>query len=134
LNLYDKSWPIWTYQDQLPPAKFVFDDEGRRGMTVDSLVSAGCVISGATIRRSLIFSNVHVHSFANVEDSVILPDVDIGRSAVLKHVIVDRGCNIPPGLVVGENHDDDRRRYRVTEKGITLITPDMLGQPVHRLR
>ena len=134
LNLYDRHWPIWTYQEQLPPAKFVFDDDGRRGMAVDSLVSGGCIISGASISRSLLFSNTRVHSFATVEDSVILPDVDIGRSAVLKRTIVDRGCLIPPGLVVGENPAADRKRFRVTERGITLITPDMLGQPLHRVR
>lgn len=134
LNLYDQAWPIWTYQEQLPPAKFVFDDAGRRGMAIDSLVSGGCIISGSSVRRSLLFSDVHVHSFAEVEDSVILPEVDIGRSAVLKRTIVDRGCKIPPGLEVGSDPDHDRRRFHVTEKGITLITPEMLGQTLHRVR
>jgi len=134
LDLYDRNWPIWTYQEQLPPAKFVFDDEGRRGMAVDSIVSGGCIISGSAVRRSLLFSNVRVHSFAEVVDSVILPDVDIGRSAVLKRVIVDRGCQIPPGLVVGSNLDQDRRQFHVTDKGVTLITPEMLGQALHRVR
>ena len=134
LNLYDKNWPIWTLQEQLPPAKFVFDDEGRRGMAVDSLVSSGSIVSGATVRRSVLFSNVHVHSFASIEDSVILPDVEVGRSAVLKRAIVDRGCRIPPGLVVGQDREEDWRRFRVTEGGVTLITPEMLGQTIHRVR
>ncbi len=134
LNLYDKTWPIWTYQAQLPPAKFVFDDSDRRGFAVDSLVSGGCIISGAAVRRSLLFSNVYVHSYAEVTDSVILPDVNIGRNAVLNRVVVDRGCDIPEGLVVGLNPDEDAKRFHVTKKGVTLITPDMLGQRVHYVR
>jgi glucose-1-phosphate adenylyltransferase len=134
LNLYDKAWPIWTYQEQLPPAKFVFDDETRRGFAVDSLVSGGCIISGATVRRSLLFSNVNVHSFAEVSDSVVLTDVDIGRGARLTRVVVDKGCKIPEGLVVGEDPEEDAKRFYVSKKGITLITPEMLGQPVHHLR
>ena len=134
LNLYDKTWPIWTYQAQLPPAKFVFDDETRRGFAVDSLVSGGCIISGATVRRSLLFSNVYVHSFAEVSDSVVLTDVDIGRGARLHRVVVDKGCKIPEGLVVGEDPEEDAKRFYVSKKGITLITPEMLGQPVHHLR
>lgn len=128
LNLYDRNWPIWTYQEQLPPAKFVFDDEDRRGTAVDSLVSGGCIISGATVKRSLLFSSVYVHSWATVEDSVILPGVDIGRRAMLKRCVVDKRCRIPEGLVVGFDPDEDRRRFHVSEKGITLITPEMLGQ------
>jgi len=134
LNLYDRHWPIWTYQEQLPPAKFVFDDDGRRGMAIDSLIAGGSIVSGASIRRSVLFYNARVHSYATVEDSVILPDVDIGRNARVSHAIVDRGCKIPEGLVVGADPAEDRRRFRVTEKGITLITPDMLGQPLHRVR
>lgn len=128
LNMYDKDWPIWTYQEQLPPAKFVFDDDKRRGEAIDSLVSGGCIISGSTVRRSLLFSNVKVHSWALVEDSVILPHVDIGRHAVLKRCVVDKNCRIPEGLVVGVDPAEDRRRFHVSEKGITLITPEMLGQ------
>ncbi|HSO06568.1 MAG TPA: sugar phosphate nucleotidyltransferase, partial [Pelomicrobium sp.] len=134
LNLYDKEWPIWTHQEQLPPAKFVFDEEGRRGAAVDSMVSGGCLISGSTIRRSLLFSDVRVHSYCNIEDAVILPNVTVQRRAVLKKVVVDRRCVIPEGLVVGVNPDDDRRRFYVTDKGVTLITPEMLGQPVHQVR
>ncbi|MBF0168348.1 MAG: glucose-1-phosphate adenylyltransferase [Alphaproteobacteria bacterium] len=128
LNLYDTSWPIWTYQAQLPSAKFVFDSEDRRGMAVDALVSGGCIISGATVRRSLLFSNVRVNSYANIEDAVILPDCDIGRNSVLKKVILDRGCQIPPGLVVGEDPELDAERFLRTEGGVTLVTRDMLKE------
>ncbi len=134
LNLYDENWPIWTYQAQLPPAKFVFDDEIRRGSAVDSLVSGGCIISGASVKRSLLFSNVYVHSYAEVSDSVILPDVDIGRGAVLHRAVVDKGCKIPEDLVVGRDPVEDAKRFHVTKKGITLITPDMLGQRLHHAR
>ena len=126
LNLYDKTWPIWTYQEQLPPAKFVFDDEGRRGTAIDSLVSGGCVISGATLRRSLLFSSVHVHSYALVEDSVVLPSVDIGRNVVLKRAVVEKNCRLPPGLKVGVDPAQDRKRFDVSSKGITLVVPEML--------
>jgi glucose-1-phosphate adenylyltransferase len=128
LNLYDKAWPIWTYQEQLPPAKFVFDDEGRRGYAVDSLISGGNIISGASIHRSVLFYDVHVNSYSRVEDSAILPNVRIGENVLLKRVIVDRGCFIPDGMQVGVNPEEDRKRFHVSEKGVTLITPDMLGQ------
>ena len=126
LNVYDESWPIWTYQAQLPPAKFVFDADNRRGMAVDSMVSGGCIISGAVVRRSMLFSNVRVNSYCLVEDSVVLPDCDIGRYARLKRCIIDQGCTIPPGLVVGEDPEADARRFDRTEKGITLVTASML--------
>jgi len=131
LNMYDQEWPIWTYQEQLPPAKFVFDDDNRRGMAVASLVSGGCVISGAYVSRSLLFSNVNVHSYSNVQDSVLLPNVTVSRRAILKRVVVDKNCVIPEGMVVGVNPEEDKKRFFVTEKGITLITPEMLGQDVH---
>ena len=134
LNLYDKVWPIWTYQEQLPPAKFIFDDEDRRGMAVDSMVSGGCVISGARVSRSLLFSNVNVHSFAEIQDSVVLPDVDIGRHCRISKAIVDRGCIIPPNTVIGEDDEQDRKRFQVTEGGVVLVTPDMLGQELHYVR
>jgi len=134
LNIYDEDWPIWTYQEQLPPAKFVFDDDGRRGMAVDSLVSGGNIISGAEVRRSMLFSRVRVHSYATVEDSVVLPKVDIGRGARLRRVIIDKHCNIPAGLRVGYDAAEDRKRFHVTAKGITLITPEMLGQQAHHIR
>lgn len=134
LNLYDQDWPILTYQAQLPPAKFVHDDEIRRGMAVNSMVSGGCVISGAHLRGSLLFSNVKVHSFALVEDSVVLPEVEVGRHARIRKAIVDRGCRIPEGLVIGENLEEDRKRFRVTDKGVVLVTPEMLHQHPHIVR
>ena len=134
LNLYDENWPIWTYQAQLPPAKFVFDDSERRGAAIDSMVSGGCIISGATVRRSVLFSNVHVHSYASVTDSVILPNVEIGRNAVLNRVVIDKGTKIPEGMVVGMDRQKDEERFYVTEKGITLITAEMLGQDLHQVR
>jgi glucose-1-phosphate adenylyltransferase len=134
LNIYDEEWPIWTYQEQLPPAKFVFDDDGRRGMAIDSLVSGGNIISGAEVRRSMLFSRVRVHSFATVEDAVILPKVDIGSSARLRRVVVDKHCRIPDGMVIGYDAAEDRKRFHVTEKGITLVTPEMLGQHAHYIR
>jgi glucose-1-phosphate adenylyltransferase len=133
LNLYDADWPIWTHQEQLPPAKFVFDDDNRRGQALDSSVSGGCIISGATVRRSLLFSNVKINSFSSVEDSVILPDVVISRRARLRRVVVEKRCVIPEGLVVGYDADEDRKRFYVTERGITLITPEMLGQEIHKV-
>jgi len=134
LNMYDQEWPIWTHQEQLPPAKFVFDDEDRRGMAIDSLVSGGCIISGSTVRRSLLFSDVRVDSHCNIEDSVLLPKVNIGRHVTLKRVIVDKSCNIPEGLEVGVNPEEDRKRFHVSPNGVTVITPEMLGQKVHSLR
>ena len=128
LNLYDKDWPIWTYQEQLPPAKFVFDDDGRRGMAIDSLISGGCIISGAAVKRSLLFSSVTVHSWASIEDSVILPGVDIGRHAVLKRCVIDKNCRIPANTVIGVDAEADRERFFVSPKGITLVTAEMLGQ------
>lgn len=134
LNLYDEDWPIWTHQEQLPPAKFIFDDEDRRGQALDSSVSGGCIISGATVRGSLLFSNVKVNSYSNVEDSVILPNVVIGRHTRLRRAVVEKQCVIPEGLEVGYDSEADRKRFYVTEKGITLITPEMLGQKVHHVR
>jgi glucose-1-phosphate adenylyltransferase len=134
LNMYDEEWPIWTHQEQLPPAKFVFDDQERRGMAVDSLVSGGCIISGSVVRRSLLFSDVRVNSYSEIEDSVILPKVDVGRYVTLKRCVIDKNCRIPEGLEVGVNLAEDRRRFYVTDQGVTLVTPEMLGQPVHQVR
>ncbi|MFO1317704.1 MAG: glucose-1-phosphate adenylyltransferase [Burkholderiales bacterium] len=134
LNLYDEDWPIWTYQEQLPPAKFVFDDDGRRGMAIDSIVAGGCIVSGSSVRRSLLFSKVHVHDFARIEDSVVLPNVEVGRGAVLRRAVVDKHCRLPDGFQAGVDPAEDRRRFRVTAGGITLIVPEMLGQHVHYLR
>ncbi|MEO2265831.1 glucose-1-phosphate adenylyltransferase [Pseudoalteromonas sp. YIC-656] len=127
LDLYDPTWPIWTYQEQLPPAKFIFDDEDRRGMAVDSTVSGGCIISGSTVRKSLLFSNVYVHSFCEIEESVILPGAKINRNCIIKRAIIDRSCQIPEGLHIGVNHDQDRANgFRVSKNGIVLVTRDML--------
>ena len=135
LNLYDKTWPIWTYQEQVPPAKFVFDDEDRRGMAVDSMVSGGCIISGSTVRHSLLFSNVRVNSFAYVEDSLILPDVDIGRRCRIRNAVIDRGCIIKEGTEIGEDPEADRAAgYYVTDGGVVLVTPEMLGQATNYVR
>ncbi len=134
LNMYDKEWPIWTHQEQLPPAKFVFDDADRRGMAVDSLVSGGCIISGAKVTRSLLFSDVHVHDYASIEDSVVLPSVQVGRRARLRRAVIDKRCQIPEGLEVGFDVEKDRHRFHVTARGITLVTPEMLGQQIHQVR
>ncbi len=134
LNLYDEDWPIWTYQEQLPPAKFVFDDDDRRGMAVDSMVSGGCLISGATVRHSLLFSNVKVSSFASLKDVVALPDVKIGRNCRITRAIIDRGCVLPDGMVIGENPEEDAINYYVSPGGVVLVTPEMLGQEIHHVR
>lgn len=134
LNLYDDNWPIWTYQAQLPPAKFVFDDDGRRGTAVDSMVSGGCVISGSTIRHSVLFSNVKVHSYAVVENAVVLPDVSIGRHCRLNKVVLDKGCEIPPNTVIGEDPVEDAKKYHVSPNGVVLVTPEMLGQNYRYVR
>ena len=135
LNLYDQDWPILTHQVQLPPAKFVFDRDDRRGMATDSMVSGGCVISGSRVTSSLLFSNVRVHSYGEISNSVILPDVEIGRNVRLNKTIIDRGCTIKPGMVIGEDNEQDRANgFRVTGKGVVLVTPDMLGQSTHEHR
>ncbi|MDL2195844.1 glucose-1-phosphate adenylyltransferase [Shewanella algae] len=131
LNLYDAKWPIWTYQEQLPPAKFVFDDDDRRGMALDSVVSSGCIISGATVRHCVLFNEVRVCSYSEVEDSVILPDVVVLRHCRIRKAIIDRGCIIPERMEIGFNHDHDRAKgFRVSENGVVLVTRDMLGLPV----
>jgi len=134
LNLYDAEWPIWTYQEQLPPAKFIFDDDDRRGMAVDSMVSGGCIISGARVRHSLLFSNVKVHSRTVVEDAVVLPNVDIGHDCRITRAVIDKGCRIPANTVVGEDPVEDARRFHVSEGGVVLVTPEMLGQELHHVR
>lgn len=128
LDLYDQDWPIWTYAEITPPAKFVHDSEGRRGQAVSSLVSGGCIISGAALLNSLLFTRVHVHSYSSLEGAVVLPDVDIGRDVRLKNVVIDRGVTIPAGLVVGEDPELDGKRFRRSEKGICLITQPMLDR------
>ncbi len=128
LDLFDHEWPIWTYGEVVPPAKFVHDIEGRRGEAISSLVSGGCIISGASARKSLLFTGVHLHSFAKLEGAVLLPRVDVGQGARLSKVVVDRNVRIPPGLVVGEDPIEDARRFRRTEKGVCLITQPMLDK------
>jgi glucose-1-phosphate adenylyltransferase len=133
LNIYDPEWPVWTHPAQLPPAKFVFDRDDRRGMAVDSMVSGGCIISGATLRKSLLFSDVMMKSWSEVEESVVLPEVTIGRHCKIRRAIIDRGCEIEPGVQIGFDPEEDRAQgYRVTESGITLVTRGMLGQPGSR--
>ncbi|MEJ2403835.1 MAG: glucose-1-phosphate adenylyltransferase [Candidatus Thiodiazotropha sp.] len=134
LNLYDRTWPIWTYQEQLPPAKFVFDDDERRGMAVDSMVSGGCVISGAKVINSLLFSNVRVNSYSTVDQTVVLPDVNIGRNCKIVKAVIDRGCDIPEGTQIGLDPKADAERFYVTDTGIVLVTPEMLGQVLHHVR
>ena len=131
LNLYDEAWPIWTYQEQVPPAKFVHDDQERRGEAIDSLVSGGCIVSGSRVKRSLLFNEVRVNSYSLIEDSVVLPNVSVGRHCRLRRAVVDKLCTIPEGMVVGEDAEADARRFYRTEGGVTLITPEMLGQQVH---
>jgi len=134
LNLYDQDWPIWTYQEQMPPAKFVFDNEERRGMAVDSMVSGGCVISGATVRHSLLFSNVKVNSYSVLQHAVVLPDVEIARNCRVQNAVIEKGCRIPDGSVIGEDPDKDAERFHVTPGGVVLVTPEMLGQELHHVR
>ncbi|HYZ64193.1 MAG TPA: glucose-1-phosphate adenylyltransferase [Acetobacteraceae bacterium] len=126
LDLYDHDWPIWTYGEITPPAKFIHDETERRGHAVSSLVSGGCIVSGSSIRRSLLFTGVHTHSFATVDGGVVLPYAEIGRGARLKNVVIDRGVRIPPGLVVGEDPELDAARFRRTESGVCLITKPMI--------
>ena len=128
LDLYDRDWPIWTYGEITPPAKFVHNEDGRTGKAVNSLVSGGCIISGASVHRSLLFTGVHVHSYASVDNAVILPRVDIGEGAKLSNVVVDAEVRIPPGLVVGEDLARDAQRFRRTELGVCLITQPMIDR------
>jgi len=134
LNLYDAKWPIWTYQEQLPPAKFIFDDDDRRGMAVDSMVSGGCIISGALVRHSLLFSNVKVHTRSKIQDAVVLPNVDIGEGCRITRAIIDKGCHVPPHTIIGEDPVADAERFYVSEGGVVLVTPEMLGQELHHVR
>lgn len=135
LNLYDTDWPINTHQLQSPPAKFIFDEEIRRGMAIQSMVSGGCVVSGAVVRGSLLFSRSRVNDHSVVTDSVVLPDVVIGKNCRIHRAILDRGSVLADGSIVGEDADADRARgFRVTASGLTLVTPDMLGQSLHFTR
>ncbi len=131
LNLYRRDWPIWTYQSQSPPAKFAFDDEGRRGMAVDSLTAGGCIISGALVRHSVIGFNTTIETGSRIEDSVVLPKVSIGKNCTIKRAIIDKGTLIPDGFEVGIDLEKDRQRFLVTEEGIVLVTPGQMGQRLH---
>jgi len=126
LDIYDTDWPIWTYQRQLPPAKFVVDGNGNSGMTVNTIVSGGCIVSGSKVVESVLFSSVRIHSFCEIRQAVLLPDVEVGRGARLSKVVVDRGCVIPEGMVVGEDAAADAARFERTETGVVLITRGML--------
>jgi glucose-1-phosphate adenylyltransferase len=128
LDLYDTDWPVWTYGEITPPAKFVHDEDGRRGHAVSSLVSGGCIVSGSGVRNSLLFTGVRANSYSELDGAVVLPYVVIGRHARLKNVIIDRGVIIPEGLVVGEDPEDDAQRFRRTDKGICLITQPMIDR------
>ncbi|WP_275097849.1 glucose-1-phosphate adenylyltransferase [Sedimenticola hydrogenitrophicus] len=134
LNLYDEDWPIWTLQEQLPPAKFIFDEDKRRGTAIDSMISGGCILSGATVRRSLLFSNVSVNDYSEVESSVVLPDVTIGKHCRIRRAVIDRGCEIPDGTVIGEDPEEDQVKYYVSPNGVVLVIPEMLGQSLHHVR
>ena len=128
LDLWDKNWPIWTYNESVPPAKFIHDERDRRGMAISSMISGGCIISGTEVRNSVLFTNVHTNSYAVLDQAVILPNVVVHRSARLRQVVVDSGVVIPEGLVVGEDPVEDAKWFRVTERGTTLITQDMLDK------
>jgi len=128
LDLYDREWPLWTYSELTPPAKFIHDEDGRRGSAVSSLVSGGCIVSGASLSRSLLFTDVRLHSFSTLDQSVVLPRCEIGRSARLSKVVLDRGVIIPDGLVVGEDAKLDAKRFRRTAKGVCLITQAMIDR------
>jgi glucose-1-phosphate adenylyltransferase len=128
LDLYDQSWPIWTYAEVVPSAKFVHDDPDRIGAATNSVVSGGCIVSGAQLRHALLFTGVHVHSYGRLENAVVLPYVDVARNARLKNVVIDRGVQIPDGLVVGEDPELDAGRFRRTERGVCLITQPMIDK------
>jgi glucose-1-phosphate adenylyltransferase len=128
LNLYNRAWTIWTYQTQNPPAKFVFDEDGRRGEAIDSLISAGCILSGAKVKRSVVSFAVTVDSHSFIKDSVILPKVTIGKNCRITRAIIDKETEIPDGTIIGEDIEEDRKRFHVSEEGIVLVTPEMMGQ------
>lgn len=128
LDIYDTEWPIWTYQELTPPAKFIHNEEGRRGQAISSMVSGGCIISGSSLHRCLMYTGVRCNSFSQLEGVIAMPYVDIGRNARLTNVVIDRGVKIPQGLIVGEDPELDAKRFRRTENGVCLITQDMIDQ------
>ena len=127
LNLYDEAWPIWTYQQQVPSAKFILDDVGRRGIAINSMIAGGCIVSGATVRESLLFFSVMVDESTEVRRSVVLPHVEIGRSCYIANAIIDEGCIIPHGTVIGRDLSADRQHFHVTDSGVVLVTREMLA-------
>jgi glucose-1-phosphate adenylyltransferase len=128
LDIYDTQWPIWTSQRQLPPAKFVQDADGKHGLTINTMVSGGCIVSGSVVSNSVLFSNVRVHSFCQVDQAVLLPEVTVGRNCRLNRVVVDRGCKLPDGLVIGEDAALDAQRFERSPGGVVLVTRNMLNQ------
>lgn len=134
LDLYDQSWPIWTRQVQAPPAKFVFDEEGRRGVAVDSMISGGCVLAGGRVRNSVLFTDVLVEAGAIIEDSVVLPSARIGAGVHISRAIIEEGCDVPDDMVIGKKPDADAARFEVSAKGVVLVTPEMLGQDLPGVR
>ncbi len=128
LDLYDAAWPIWTNQEQVAPAKFVFDDDGRRGYAVDSLIAGGCIVSGSRVKHSILFPRVKINSYCEIEDSVLFPSVEVGRNCKIRRALIDRRCKIPEGTVIGHDAEMDKARFHVSPKGVVLVTPDMLGQ------
>ena len=122
-NLYDPEWPMRTYQPQLPPAKFVFDESGRRGVATQSIVSMGCIVSGGEVRRSILCPDVRIHSFCDVEDSILLPEAVVNRHSRIRRAIIDRGVEIPRGAVIGYDPAEDRRRHTVSDGGVVVVTP-----------
>lgn len=128
LDLYNRNWPVWTWQEQAPPAKFVFDDDRRRGCALNSLVSGGCIVSGAAVRRSLLFPFVHVKDDASLDEVVALPGVQIGEGCRIRRTVIESGCRIPRDMVIGHDPEDDRKRFEVSARGIVLVTPESLGQ------
>ena len=131
MNLYDHNWPVWTYQTQSPPAKFTFDDDGRRGQAIDSLVAGGCIISGAKVKHSVIFFNTRIETRSYVKESIILPKVRIGKDCTIIKAIIEKGTVIPDGFEIGVDPEKDKERFHVTEEGIVLVTPGMMGQRLH---
>jgi glucose-1-phosphate adenylyltransferase len=134
LNLYDREWPIWTHQEQLPPAKFVFNDDGRRGYAADSMVSGGCIIAGAEVIDSLLFSNVHIETGSRITECVVLQDVRIGENCRIHRAIIDRGCALPANTIIGGDAAKDRALFPISPEGVVLVTPERLGQPRHTIR
>ena len=128
LNMYDKDWPIWTYSELAPGAKFIHDEVKRQGSAVNSVVSAGCIISGARVDQSLLFTNVYIHSYSSLKRAIILPEVDVGENVHMTNVVIDRGVQIPEGLVVGEDPKLDAKRFYRTENGVCLITQPMIDR------